>query len=312
MSLLVIVYLHESSSSRMKGLVMITSPINFVDAAVSELIPDRMRLPSIAWSTLALFGKARSFWRWYRQVELYSNPKNFVNLLAGHVLDYVVGDRLLIRIAAHSLLIATRLLECAQAEAEVKRSGEELLNAVLGRYLFCVKEPWLKGTSETYGLSPSTVAWWKRSYQEMVARIARIGLSFLQFVRHSFELTMHIADAIDVFYMPPEAQAHSVHTCFVNAAKWLEAMTSNKEELLFGLSDNKDLIQRIIKHSPFTYDQLYQSVAKNLDRVELLHDCSHAVSELTGGIVFEVGKRALNGGLVVLGAGDYRPAALAL
>lgn len=286
-------------------------PISFVGLTANELTPASMRLPPVAWSACALFGRVHSAWRWFRHAELYGNPRNFTHLLAGHIVDYVIGDRFLVRMAAHSLMVATRLLECAQAQAAVYHSGQELVHALLGRYPLPIKEVWPTAQTATLGLSPSTVVWWRTSLQSATARASRIGLCALKLAVRAFELSMRIADAVDAFYLSPDAHAHSVAACFVHAAKLLDALADNKEELLEGLSGNKALIERIVEHSPFTYGQLYQAVAGALAKVETVCYYSDKISELTGNAPANFGKRVLNGGMVVAGLGDYRPAWLA-
>lgn len=283
-------------------------PITFVGLTANELTPAPMRLPPVAWSAFALFGRVHSAWRWFRHAELYGNPRNFTHLLAGHIVDYVVGDRFFVRMAAHSLMVATRLLECAQAQAAVHQSGQELMHALLGRYPLLIKEEWPTARTETFGLSPSTVAWWRTSPRSAMARASRIGLCALKLAVRTFELSMRIADAVDAFYLPPDAHSHSVAACFVHAAKLVDALAENKEELLEGLADNKALIGRIIEHSPFTYEQLYQAASSALGKVETACYYSDKVSDFTGNTTAAFGKRVLNGGMVVAGLGDYRPA----
>lgn len=281
----------------------------FVQITAHDLCPAQARLPPLIWSAFTAFNQVHSIWRWYRRAELYRNPDNFSQLLAGHAINRIFGDVFILRVAAQCLLIATRILQCVQQQASLYREGERFIDALSGRFPAPVSVFWTKEQKSGW-LSPSTVHWWKITSGNLWNRIARIAFCALHFGKKAFTLSMLIMDAADAFYLSPSTRNEGIHEGFVNVIKWLNTIVDQKEELLAGISQNREIIEKIIDKSPFTYTQLHDTVARALGNAEGIHHHVDKIAAFGNGIILDFGKRALNGGMVVAGLANYRPEAL--
>lgn len=281
--------------------------VGFIQTATYDLTPEQLRLSPFFWTAFTALNKIHGVWRWYRRVDVYRNPDNLVQLLAGHAVNYVFGDSVIVRIAAQCLLVATRLLECVQQQAELYQSCCRWMEAVKGQYPKIVKVKWLRECS--YG-SPSTIHWWRLTAHSLVERVKRIIFCTLSVFKHAFKLSMCIMDVMEAFYWSPSVKQDAVGESFVNITKWLTVAVEQKEELLQGIADNKAIIQKLLERSPLTYQMLYQGIERTLDNAETVFHGVKTISDLGGKTALRIGKRMISGGMVVMGLGNYCPNAL--
>lgn len=286
-----------------------TPLVTLAQTATYESTPVMDRLPPFVWTAFTALNKIHGMWRWYRRVELYRNPDNFAQLLGGHLVHLVLGDVVLLRIAAQCLLISTRILECIHQQKVLRRACRRWKIAVKGHYPKPHHISWDKNHSGVW-LSPSSVAamhtqgWmlWDRA-----VRITRCTVSvFVQF----FQLSMRLMDVVDSFCLSPYTRNEGIYEGFVNAMKCLDHLVEHKEDLLNGIVANQAIIERILKGSPLTYEQLYRNVAKTLEKTEAVYQKTKKVAEFGNGVIVECGKRVLTGGLIMVGLSNYCPPAL--
>lgn len=275
-----------------------TQLVSLIQTATYDSTPANLRLPSVVWTTFTALNKVHGLWRWYRRAEVYRKPENLVSLVAGHVINWIIGDSVIVRVAAQFLLVATRILECAQQQAGICRAGHRWVSALKGHYPAPVYVEWEKPTSDGW-LSPSTVHWWKTVVVTAWERISRIALCTLDLFTRAFRLSMTIMDVIDALCWSPAAKDDAINEGFVNISKCLANIVANKEELLEGLTDNKALIERFLKNSPITFDKLHSGVSKVLDKTELVHNVVQKISKVGSGIVVGTKKGILNGTKVI-------------
>lgn len=283
-----------------------TPLVSFVQTTTYDVTPPGVRLPPVIWSVFTALNKVHGLWRWYRKTELYSHPENLAHLLAGHVLNFVIGDSLILRVSAQCLLVATRILDCAKQQAGLCRSGHRWVEAITGKYPPAISVEWEKPGSDGW-LSPSTVHWWKTTTQTISERITRIAYATLDIFKKIFKLSMSIMDVIDAFCWNPTTKDDAITESFINIKKWIATAVENKEELLDGLANNKALIERLLQNSPFTFEQLHTGVSKTLEKTEFLHGVSNAI----GGETKKQLKRIGDGFMIGVGAARVRPTFLA-
>lgn len=283
-----------------------TPLVTFTQTLTYELTPQSHRLPPFLWTTFTIINKVHSIWRWYRRIDLYRNPENLAHLLAGHFVNLTIGDKLLIRIAAQCLLIATRILECSQQQIAVYRSGKRWIEALKGHYPKTYRNSWnqkhqnlLTSPSSSFQLSTSSQILWDR-----IKRIVRCTLVI--FI-HLFKLSMCLMDTIDAFSLNPQTYSEGINESLINMIKWLNCLVENKHELLNGISSNQEIIEKILKESSITYMQLHSSVIKTLEKTEATYLKAKKVSQFSNGILIDLGKRILNGSMIVIGLSQYRP-----
>lgn len=285
-----------------------TPLLTLAQTTTYEMTPPASRLPPFVWSAFATINKVHGLWRWYRRAEVYSNPNNFAQLLAGHALNMVLGDTLMLRIAAQCLLISTRMLECIQQQAIVFEAGRNWIAAIKGHYPTYHKVSWEKNLPI---LSPGTEQSIGLMFRSAMTRIERIARCTMTLVVETFTLSMRIMDAVDAFCLSPHTRNEGINEGFVNAIKWLDALTENKEELLYGLEENKPIIEKIIKGSPLTYEALRSGVERTLEKTGTMQKGARQVADFGNGVLVDMAKRIASGSMVVTGLADYRPVVLA-
>jgi hypothetical protein len=286
-----------------------TPLFNFAQTSTYDLTPSHLRLPPFIWTTFTTLNYIHGIWRWYRRIDLYRNPDNLAQLLAGHAVNIAFGDALLLRVAAQCLLVATRLLDAARQQAAVCRSGRRLIAAIKGDYPKPLLIEWDRKCHSW--LSPSTVYWWQSSTFCLRERVQRIAACIFELLIKTFKLSMKIMDVIDAFCWSPSTKNEGVTESFINITKWLEAVIDQKEELLTGLTNNQAVIEKILKNSPITYSQLNSVLLNALEKTEAVFKGVKKLSTLGNGACINFGKQAVGGGMVVIGLANYRPTTLA-
>lgn len=277
-----------------------TTITGFVQTAAYEITPSQFRVHGSMWSILMSLNHVHVIWRWYRRGTLYSNPDNFVQLLGGHAVNYVFSETTFLKIAAQSLLIATRLLTCAQQQASLYREGKRLIAAVKGHYPHPVEVPWTTHSS-SFLFSPSSLYEWKTFSISIWNRISRIAFIITRLFFKALTLSMCVMDAIDAFYISPTTKNEAINESCLNVIQWLDALVDKKETLLQGITEHKDIIERILKGSPFTYTQLQRSITSALNATETFQQQTKKITSFGNGLILDIGKRSLHGALVVTG-----------
>jgi hypothetical protein len=277
-----------------------TPLIAFAQTSTYELTPPSHRLPPLLWTGFTALNKVHGLWRWYRRVDLYTQPNTLSQLLAGHVVNFAIGDKLLLRVAAQCLLISTRVLDCSRQQVKLCDAAQQWIWAVKGHYPKPNRQKWHKQPNHAWS-SPSSTHWIKIQWKAFVNRIQRVIECTAMVFFQCFKLSMRIMDAIDVFSLSPYTSNEGVNELFVNAMKWMDNIVENNEELLNGLEANKPMIEKILYNSPITYIQLHTTVSNALEKTESVYNKAKAISHFGDGILMELGSRMIHGCRIILG-----------
>ncbi len=274
------------------------SLVSFIQTTAYEIAPTRLRVPPILWSAFATLNKIHAVWRWFRRFELYRRPDNLVQLLAGHVVNVVVGEAVLLRIAAQCLLVATRLMECVQQQSALCRACKHWMSAVKGHYPHPVHVDWDTRFETGYFAQKALAV----SY-----RLERIARGTFSVIAEMFKLSMHLMDVIDAFSWSPSTKYEGINEGFVNITKWLAVTVEHKEELLMGITKHRELIERLLCGSIISYDQLHAGVSKALEKTEVVYHGVKTATTFGGGILMDT----LSNVCVIVGCAQWRPVAWA-
>lgn len=277
-----------------------TPLLAFAQTSTYELTPSTQRLSPFLWTAFTALNKVHGAWRWYRRVDLYTKPNTLSQLLAGHVVNFAIGDMLVLRVAAQCLLISTRVLECAQQQAKLSEALQKWIWTLKGYYSQPNRQNWNKQPKYVWQ-SPSSIDWFKRQWQAFKDRVERIVECTAMVFFHCFKLSMRLMDAIDVFCMSPYTSSDGVNELFVNAMKWMDNIVENNEELLKGIETNKPLIEKILQNSPITYSHLHTTVLKTLEKTETIYHKAKTISSIGDGALIELGSRIVHGSRIIIG-----------
>lgn len=276
---------------------------SLVQSTTYDMTPSSLRLPPFLWRAFTTLNKVHGLWRLFRRAEVYTNPDNLAHLLAGHTLNVLVGDIVVLRIAAQCLLISTRLLECVQQQSILCNKGTAWKEAVMGRYPKPIYSDWKKSTF---------MGSCDNHLQALGNRVQRIASHTLSLFVQTFRFSMCIIDTIDAFCLSPYTRSEALNESFVNAMKWMDAIVENKDDLLSGIIENQSIIERILQDSSFNYEQLRDGVKKTLERAEIIHAKARSISTYGNGMIITIGKRAIDEVMVTLGIAHLRPTWLAV
>lgn len=273
--------------------------ISFVQATTYESTPIHLRMPRPVWHLFTLVNKVHAGWRWYRKVELYKTPGKFFQLLAGHALHFLAGDLLVVRIAAQSLLIATRVLECTQQQGSLCKEARKWSAAV--RAPDSINFRMRKSRRRVYWISPSSFYFLEHSIECLLLRIQKIAHHTFKLFIRVFRLSMGMMDVMDVLCLNPQSSHDAMNESVVNLIKWIDAIVENRKELLAGIKGNRQIIQRLLENSPLTYEQFYEAVSRTIQGTRAIQKKVNALSEKEKKFMIGLGKRVAGNSLVIMG-----------
>lgn len=282
----------------------ITPIVHLVQTTSRYQTPLPHRMPGAAWTVFTTLHKLHQCWRWFRKAEIYTNSQNFQQLITGHVVNWIVGDKLVVRVAAQCILISTRILACVEQQIALHQAYQKWIHAIKGTHPSQHYDGW-KVKHSTSILSPSTSNWWNEKTLASTTRIKRIAAYSLELNAALFKLSMCLMDAIEAFSLNPNTQNESINEMFVNSDYCLERVVENKEFILHGLNQNKQLVQTILTglQTSYTVEQLIQSVSRALGTAEKVQH----VAQVSGGMTKELTKRTLFGLFSGAGMDKYFP-----
>ena len=101
-------------------------------------------IPPLFWTTFGKLHHVHAFWKFNH---LYGTPNKCIQMAPGHLIQYIWGNNLGVRAAAHILMIGTRAMEAVYAKKRVE-------------HRYAIWKNTLKGRSPNYKkLSPSKSQW---------------------------------------------------------------------------------------------------------------------------------------------------------
>lgn len=264
---------------------------------------------TLLWSAFSVLNKVHQVWWWYRRKEVYSNPDNFLKLAAGQTINWFAGNNIFIRIAAQTVLISTRILECIEEQVALCKEMELLWQGVAGTdALLPPKVKWIKSHKSNF-LSPSTRMYWRRMGVQCAARLWRVGKCTLLIIRRLFILSMRTMDAIGAFSYNAATKHEAVGEFFVNCSKWVNLLISNKKMMMTALTNNRAIIASVLKsvNSPITAQQLINGVRRAVEATEKVNEKVQGVSQVVGMVAKDLFQRSMFGLFQTFGLASYVP-----
>lgn len=261
-----------------------------VNTATVELSSTKSVLPTPARFAFLAFHQLHRFWRWIRLGNIYKDPNNFAQLAAGHGINYLIGDSVLLRISALSVLIATRILHAVSEYEKLQDSWVRMKDAFCNHYATPIRCNW---DQKSGSFSLSTVVWIKTSTKDIICRIRMIAIAIFRVGKHAFLLSMRLIDAVESFSLKPEIREEGINLMFVNTTSCLSHLVSNKDFLLESLESNEEVIDKILSGlgSQLTAYALIDTVDSALDKAQSVDRKVTTVNEHVGEFVSACGKK---------------------
>lgn len=256
-----------------------TSVVGLIQKTTLDLSSSQWTLPPCVWGAIKVINQIHFCWRWYRAVEVYSNPNNLLHLIGGHALQRALGENILIRVAAQVVMICNRIILCVDAHNALAKDCKHLADLCWRRPL---KRYLLRGPLPRYAwVSPSTVIWMRYHIAPLHVRTAAIMRSTWNVIMGLFVLSMRMMDAADAFAFSASTSAEGVHELFVNTAGCINTLVTNKNELLISLEKQRGLIEVLLKPTCIKFDQLHQAVKSGIRAAEMAQKASQNTSLLS-------------------------------
>ncbi len=284
------------------------TPINVIHSATKTAIPINFQLSGFLGLCFQLVHRIHRVWYWFRRIDNYTNPDNFLKLAAGHTLNVVAGDRTVVRIAAHAVLIAARITETIEEQVALVQESKSLWVTLSNPYP--LHTPLRKNMKcHNMWLSPSTKHWWKVKFQAIVDRITRVVKAIIRLARRLFLLSMKTMDAATAFSFGTDQRQESLNELMINGSKCMDALVKNKDMLLRCLHKNKGIVSHVLSRSStiFSIDQLIDMIEKGISVTESIHMGIETASHAVGIVGSDLVKRATFGVFQAAGLADLMP-----
>lgn len=269
------------------------SPIvNLVHSTTRHLTPTPHRMPSAAWTLLTAASKVHWYWKMWNKADTYTKSANFGDLIKGHGLNWLAGDKLILKVAAHAIIISKTILTCVEQQRSLHESCQEFMSSLRGEYSIRKTYKWTIEPSTTF-FSPSTINWWKSNKDLIVGRVNRIALSALRLCSDLLKLFMCMMDTLDAFSLNPQKRGDDIKEMFVNYEYCYEQLVGNRSLLLNELANNRSLIEQVLTGmgSSYKFEELTSSVK---DMGGIMEKVS-SVTNVRNGLLKKVGKHVICG-----------------
>lgn len=255
--------------------------INFVQDTSGNHLGAAERAPAELWKLASALSKVRQAWRSWNQVEVYSNPKNFWNLVGGHALDAVL-DIKIIKTIGQVIIIAKSILICINEQKELRQSYSRFKKALSCAY----------PTSSVYAMKTknftASVSWTEDIKHRLVMRIRRIANAFFDLCKDVFKMSMRIMDVFDAFSWDPEKRNNDIKQIFVNYSQFYDELVVKKERWIEEINLNKEIINSICQRFQVGFDS--DTMIKHVERLSKGMEYAQLVAEAGKNIVNNIGK----------------------
>lgn len=280
-----------------------TPVVNVVQSSTHILVPAAVKVPGILSGLATVILKIRLLWSWYRWGKVYTNENNWYKLVAGHVVNYVFGDSVILRIAAQCILIANRIFKCVNQTVKLSQDYHKWVDAIKGNYSH---QHSMRKVSAVYEMTNAGCC--QSTFGAVWERIKRVAIATFNLIKRVFKLTMYFMDAIDSFYISPATRNESINQLFVNGTSFLDNLVKNQERLLDMIENNRKLVAHILSGvgSTFTVAMLVDTISKTLATAETVQSVVNA----GGGVLKKTAKHAIFGAATMVGMAKHLPTSL--
>lgn len=253
--------------------------------------------------------RVHQLWWCHQRKEVYSNPDNFVQLMAGHTIYSIAGNNFVIRAAAQAVMISTRIMECLDEQAALCRETELLWQGVAGTEAFLPKKVKWERNQDSNFFSPSTRMYWRHKGAGATVRFFRVVRSTLLIIRRLFILSMRVMDAIAAFSYNAATEHEAVGEFFVNCSKWIDLLINNNKKMLTTLKNNRIVMASVLKsmNAAITVEELIDSVEKAFNITEPVNDNVKGVPQIVRVVAKDVFQRSMFGLCQTFGLAPYMP-----
>lgn len=260
------------------------------------LTPQNLQINGFLKFTLQSVQFIHRIYTCFRKVNLYSAPNNFLKMVAGHTVNWLVGNQTAIRIAAQSVLIGARITDLIKAQKSLVHEVRCLKNTLFNRFAIYPKIS-RKEIQFRKNISPSTHYYFKVKIKIIKVKFFCTIVHIKIIIKGVFIISMKTIDALTSFCYGDESASSNVNEIFVNSSKCLRELTNNKQLLLDTIKKNKTIIAVLFSNmsSLFTIDQIIASIETSLHFASKVSSGVENMSEKVGELIKETFKHTAFG-----------------
>lgn len=255
---------------------------------LSTQLNNNLPLPWAAKASFQALSIVHLGWWWFRKGSLYTQKKNTLPLVFGHVANHLIKIEFL-RFGAKCLLVITRAEECWAQTLGLGQSYYQLYECVRGRYAQVIKPQWSKSNA-----SSIFSATFHNSRREKVKKLKNFSVRILYCVLRIFEnigkTGMHFWDFFDALSANDEAMQEVV----VNGMKWMDKVKSNQYYYINKIRASEAFVESIITYTNINYkaEDVIEGFVKGVNTTANIAKTIDRVSEAGGWAVFNLLKRS--------------------
>lgn len=238
------------------------NPIRVVRSTTEAIVRETMETSYFWDQAFDTVHRVHLIWEAVEKISIYGDPDNFLQLLAGHSLSFVAGDNVFVKLAASTVMIATRIMECVKEEFVLLKEIQKLSDICFDPTVIPPKYKWAKPEDYTF-LSPSCVHWLKTIFVAFIDQTIKIARALLEIMKQLFTLSMRMLSAAKAFSLDPSVVREGTAEIFVNLEKCHKALSENKELLLDFLKEYQPVIEKILEGFGSTYS--YKTLVDNVE-----------------------------------------------
>ncbi len=256
--------------------------IGLADNAAASSVPGSSMIPGPLSVAIHLMNRVHWVWRWHFMVtQVYANTTNLKKLIAGHILHYVMGDNIILRIAAQVTMIATRIVQLGKQKVATYVAYCEVYHAIACTYPLRVRVR-LPRVGDSWALDilgPDQYIWMMKKKEAFLLYVARIIRCVAHLFQEMLKVSMCYMDVIEAFSLNSATRDEAVNHFFLNATRLLDEIAENKQTIHAELLRHKHLIQQILSSlgSPCQAEQLIGAVAATLTPVERTYNAAKVI-----------------------------------
>lgn len=242
------------------------SPLTLVQKTTTMLTPAFNNLPTPVWALFRTFQWVHLAWHGSRVLKAHTNPESYFSIAVSHGADRL-ANALGAQELAFWILIAERVLQCAEQTKAVANAWNQVCDAARGTYIQPRKHEWIDQDSAL--VSPSTKMWllsMKSATYDRVSQFCRA--LFVNLLWEIGQLSMRVLDVVSPFSLTTK------EVCPFNTLA-LDIANNGNLLLFVKLEANKEMVTSHLQSfgSPYTCEELLAAalpivkVAKAADSV---------------------------------------------
>ncbi|MDP1834505.1 MAG: hypothetical protein Q8K75_01120 [Chlamydiales bacterium] len=248
--------------------------LSISDIGSASTIPSSVLLPTPINMLIHIMNRVHWVWRWnFTITQVWGNTNNLKKYILGHIVNFVAGNNIIVRVAAQVTMIATRIIDLGKQKVRTYYAFCDVYDAIFVSHPIRAKVRLPRGRPSFLQefLGPDHYIWAMKKKEVLQVYSTRILKSVLELFKQMFYTSMCYMDVIEAFTINPETTNTAINHVFIHASTILDDMSQNKQHIHATLIRHKSLIEKILLGigGPCKVETLISAVGTTLTTAEL-------------------------------------------